>query len=77
MEAIVDRLPPSAIVKADCSAACSACGFNLRAEAVLETLTEDVLKSSESEGKSSIRIRSVLHRCRVGMDIGALTPDRP
>lgn len=52
-----------------------ALGFNLRAEAVLTTLTEDVLKSSEIEGEQLDReqVRSSIAR-RLGMDIGALTP---
>jgi Fic family protein len=52
-----------------------ALGFNLRAEAVLTTLTEDVLKSSEIEGERLDReqVRSSIAR-RLGMDIGALTP---
>ncbi|WP_426126071.1 Fic family protein [Pararhizobium sp. PWRC1-1] len=50
-------------------------GFNLRAEAVLETLTEDVVKSSEIEGEvlDKDQVRSSIAR-RLGMDIGALTP---
>ena len=35
-----------------------ALGFNLQQEAVLQTLTADVLKSSESKGRSSIAVRS-------------------
>jgi Fic family protein len=52
-----------------------ALGFGLRAEAVLQTLTEDVLKSSEIEGENLDReqVRSSIAR-RLGMDIGALTP---
>jgi len=52
-----------------------ALGFQLRAEAVLQTLTEDVLKSSEIEGEKLDReqVRSSLAR-RLGMDVGALTP---
>ncbi len=52
-----------------------ALGFNLRAEAVLATLTEDVLKSSEIEGEVLDReqVRSSIAR-RLGMDIGALEP---
>ncbi|WP_248119714.1 DUF4172 domain-containing protein [Brevundimonas sp. EYE_349] len=48
-------------------------GFDLRAEAVLETLTEDVLKSSEIEGEllDKDQVRSSIAR-RLGMDIGAL-----
>jgi len=52
-----------------------ALGFHLRAEAVLQTLTEDVLKSSEIEGEKLDReqVRSSIAR-RLGMDVGALTP---
>lgn len=50
-------------------------GFNLRQEAVLQTLTEDVLKSSEIEGEklNKDQVRSSIAR-RLGMDIGALKP---
>jgi Fic family protein len=50
-------------------------GFTFRSEAVLQTLTEDVLKSSEIEGEHLDRdqVRSSIAR-RLGMDIGALTP---
>ncbi|RJG52982.1 Fic family protein [Sphingobium terrigena] len=50
-----------------------ALGFPLRAEAVLQTLTEDVLKSSEIEGEILDRkqVRSSIAR-RLGMDIGGL-----
>lgn len=52
-----------------------ALGFNLQQEAVLETLTADVLKSSEIEGErlDAEQVRSSLAR-RLGMDIGALKP---
>ncbi len=52
-----------------------ALGFNLRQEAVLETLSADVLKSSEIEGEKldADQVRSSIAR-RLGMDIGALTP---
>jgi len=52
-----------------------ALGFALRGEAMLQTLTEDVLKSSEIEGEVLDRdqVRSSI-ACRLGMDIGALTP---
>lgn len=52
-----------------------ALGFDLRAEAVLTTLTEDVLKSSEIEGEilDKEQVRSSIAR-RLGMDIGALAP---
>lgn len=50
-------------------------GFDFRAEAVLGTLTEDVIKSSEIEGERLDRgqVRSSIAR-RLGMDIGALAP---
>ena len=50
-----------------------ALGFNLRQEAVLQTLTADVLKSSEIEGEKldAEQVRSSIAR-RLGMDIGAL-----
>ncbi len=52
-----------------------ALGFDLRAEAVLATLTEDVLKSSEIEGETlnKDQVRSSIAR-RLGLDIGALAP---
>jgi Fic family protein len=52
-----------------------ALGFDLRQEAVLETLTADVLKSSEIEGEKldAEQVRSSIAR-RLGMDIGALKP---
>lgn len=52
-----------------------ALGFELRAEAVLQTLTEDVLKSSDIEGEilDKEQVRSSIAR-RLGMDIGALAP---
>jgi Fic family protein len=52
-----------------------ALGFQLRAEAVLQSLTEEVVKSSEIEGERLQRdqVRSSIAR-RLGMDIGALAP---
>lgn len=52
-----------------------ALGFSLRREAVLKTLTADVLKSSEIEGEKldAEQVRSSIAR-RLGMDIGALKP---
>lgn len=53
-------------------------GFPLRQHAVLQTLTEDVLKSSEIEGEklNPEQVRSSVAR-RLGMDIGGLqTVDR-
>lgn len=52
-----------------------ALGFRLREEAVLATLTVDVLKTSEIEGEilDKQQVRSSLAR-RLGMDIAGLTP---
>src|SRR3954465_8067474 len=52
-----------------------ALGFRQQEEAVLTTLTEDVLKSSEIEGEILDReqVRSSIAR-RLGIDIGALPP---
>jgi Fic family protein len=50
-------------------------GFQFKAEAFLQTLTEEVIKSSEIEGEILDReqVRSSIAR-RLGMDFGALTP---
>jgi Fic family protein len=50
-------------------------GFRLRAEANLQTVTEEVVKSSEIEGEVLDRdqVRSSIAR-RLGMDIGTLVP---
>jgi Fic family protein len=52
-----------------------ALGFSLRQEAMLQSLTADVLKSSEIEGEKldAEQVRSSIAR-RLGMDIGALKP---
>ena len=52
-----------------------ALGFKLQEEAVLQTLTDDVLKSSEIEGEvlQKDQVRSSIAR-RLGLDIGALVP---
>ena len=53
-------------------------GFRVRQEAVLETLTKDVLKTSEIEGEKldAEQVRSSVAR-RLGLDIGGLkTADR-
>ncbi len=49
-------------------------GFSLRNEAVLRTLTEDVIQSSKIEGEilDEEQVRSSIAR-RLGIDIGALT----
>src|SRR3954454_4427148 len=48
-------------------------GFELRREAQLNTLTEDVVRSSEIEGEKldSDQVRSSIAR-RLGMDVGGL-----
>src|SRR4051812_31949527 len=50
-------------------------GFALREEAVLETLTRDVLQTSAIEGEilNDDQVRSSVAR-HLGIDIGALTP---
>lgn len=50
-------------------------GFSSRAEAVVNTLTQDVLKSCEIEGEilNHEQVRSSVAR-RLGIDIGALAP---
>jgi Fic family protein len=50
-------------------------GFDLRAEAHLRTLTEDVVKSSEIEGEKldKDQVRSSIAR-RLGMDVAGLIP---
>lgn len=50
-----------------------ALGFSLRSEAILQTLTQDVLKSSEIEGEilDPAQVRSSIAR-RLGMDIGGV-----
>ena len=52
-----------------------ALGFKLREEAVLQTLTQDVVKTSEIEGEQldATQVRSSLAR-RLGIDIGAFPP---
>lgn len=52
-----------------------ALGFTLRAEAMLETLTSDVIKSSEIEGErlDTDQVRSSIAH-KLGVDIGALKP---
>ena len=55
-----------------------ALGFDLRREAVLRTLTDDVVQSSDIEGEKldAAQVRSSVAR-RLGMDAGALRrPDR-
>ena len=49
-------------------------GFKLRSEAILPSLTEEVLKSSEIEGEilDGDQVRSSI-AVRLGMDAGGLT----
>ncbi len=53
----------------------SALGFTMRSEAVLASLIEEILKSSEIEGEQldKDQVRSSIAR-RLGMDIGGLVP---
>jgi len=53
----------------------NALGFTVQQEAVLQTLTADVLKSGEIEGEKldAEQVRSSIAR-RLGLDIGALKP---
>ena len=62
--------PPGPVRRAD-----GILGFSLRSEAMLQTLTHDVVKSSEIEGEILDReqVRSSIAR-RLGIEIGALTP---
>ncbi len=50
-------------------------GFSLKAEATLQTLTQDVLKSSEIEGEllDASQVRSSIAR-RLGMEVAGLVP---
>ena len=50
-------------------------GFKSRNEALLQTLTDDVVKTSQIEGErlDSEQVRSLIAR-RLGMDVGALPP---
>src|SRR4030066_353021 len=52
-----------------------ALGFQLQQDAVLQTLTEDVVKSSEIEGEKldARQVRSSIAR-RLGIDVGGLEP---
>jgi Fic family protein len=52
-----------------------ALGFPVQADAVLQTLTEDVVKSSDIEGETldADEVRSSVAR-RLGMDVGGLKP---
>jgi Fic family protein len=73
--ALVQRLAPVRYRQGRLIGRMEALGFDLRAEAVLATLTEDVLASSEIEGEilDKEQVRSSIAR-RLGMDIGGLAP---
>ncbi len=75
MEALAEKLAAVRHRQGRLIGRMEAMGFSLRLEAVLQTLTEDVLKSSEIEGEALEReqVRSSIAR-RLGMDIGALIP---
>jgi Fic family protein len=72
---IAQRLAPVRHLQGRLIGRMEALGFPLRTEAVLATLTEDVLKSSEIEGEQLNRdqVRSSIAR-RLGLEIGGLTP---
>src|SRR4051794_2923105 len=55
-----------------------ALGFRLRDEAMLESLTQEVVKSSEIEGEILNRdeVRSSIAR-RLGLDVAGMTPADP
>jgi Fic family protein len=77
-EAIADQLAAVSRHQGRLIGRMEALGIQLRAEAVLATLTEEVVKSSDIEGESLDRdqVRSSLAR-RLGMDAGGLPqPDR-
>ncbi len=77
-EAIADQLAAVSRRQGRLVGRMEAMGVKFREEAVLETLTEEVTKSSDIEGETLDRhqVRSSLAR-RLGMDIAGLpTPDR-
>ena len=75
ISALAESLPTVRYRQGVLSGHMEALGFRLRQEAVLQTLTSDVLKSSEIEGEQldMMQVRSSIAR-RLGMDIGALKP---
>jgi Fic family protein len=74
-EAIADQLAAVSRHQGRLIGRMEALGFPLRAEAVLQSLTEEVIKSSEIEGEllDKEQVRSSIAR-RLGLDIGALAP---
>src|SRR5579862_7178793 len=75
MEALAEPLAAASRKQGRLIGHMEALGFNLQQEAVLQTLTADVLKSSEIEGEklNADQVRSSIAR-RLGLDIGALKP---
>ena len=73
MEALAEPLAAASRKQGRLIGHMEALGFNLQQEAVLQTLTADVLKSSEIEGEKldAAQVRSSIAR-RLGMEIGAL-----
>jgi Fic family protein len=74
-ERIADRLAAVSRHQGRLIGRMEALGFPLRAEAVLQSLTEEVVKSSEIEGEAldEEQVRSSIAR-RLGLETGALAP---
>ncbi len=74
-EALLPLLGPVRHLQGKLMGRMAALGFELRQEAFLETLTDDVLKTSEIEGEflQPEQVRSSLAR-RLGLDIAGLAP---
>ncbi len=74
-EAITDRLASVRHQQGRLIGRMDSLGFELQNEALLRTLTEDVVKSSDIEGEvlDGNAVRSSIAR-RLGIDIGALVP---
>jgi Fic family protein len=73
--ALADRLAAVRHAQGRLVGRMEALGFQLREEATLDSLTQDVVKSSEIEGEflDKATVRSSIAR-RLGIDIGALAP---
>jgi Fic family protein len=74
-ESLAERLPSVRHEQGRLLGHMEALGFKLRQEAVLQTLTDDVLKTSEIEGErlDAGQVRSSIAR-RLGIDIAGLKP---
>jgi Fic family protein len=74
-QSVAERLPSVCHQQGRLLGHMEALGFKLQQEAVLETLTDDVLKSSEIEGEEldAVQVRSSIAR-RLGIDIAGLKP---